>query len=306
MNPLKSALDKTAPVAAGTAAVLSPVGIMAPGLALAAAPVMAAGVAAVSALAFGTFLATDTGRAILSEIRRRHRVKTPLSPAPSLRGAPTDAELADDCLAAPRTLFVRLRLGSRLADLEPTLDTATHYNVSKTGARRIKSRGPGFRGYLADHRIPLNYSTLMRYKRLATRLRRLLQLDIRLPLEWLLPRSEPSAPIPPDLVRTYATARNRLQKLLRTHRNFHRLSQHVDTALGIPRLLSIRRAKPRHSRAAVPKCSSLVTAAAWCINLEDTLVENTKREFTRFLQAPDLSPRLASLRRKALHWLSSL
>ena len=305
MDPIRSALSKTAPFAAGTAAVLSPAGVMPPGLALAALPAMAVGVAAASALAFGAFLATGTGRAILAEIRRRRRVVIPLPPAPSLRGAPSDAELAADCIAAPRTLIVRLRLGSRLADLEPTLDASTRYRVSKSGAKRIASRGPGFKGYLADHLIPLNYATLMRYKRLASRLRLLLRLDIRLPLEWLLPYAEASSPIPAALVRPRATARNRLQKLLRAHRNFSRLSKHVDAALGIPRLLAVRRSTT-HRRRSNPKCPPAIAAAAWCINLEDTLVENTKREFALFLQSSGLPPKLESLRRQALDWLGTI
>ena len=305
MNPLRTALEKSAPSAPGTAAVLSPDGIMAPGLALAALPVVAVGTAAAGTLAFGTFLVTETGRAILSEIKRRRRLKTPLPPTPSLRGAPTDAELTADCLSRPRTLVVRLRIGSRLADLAPVLDSSPRFGISKSGARRIESRAPGFKGYIADHRIPLNYGTLMRYKRLAARLRLLLQLDSRLPLEWLLPQPPPPVSIPPELLRQCTAARKRLQKLLRAHRNFDRLAKHVDTALGIPRLLAVRRANPTLHRRPASKYPPLVIAAAWCINLEDTLVENTKREFERFLRSTGLPPRLEALRDRALSWLAS-
>ena len=76
----------------------------------------------VTTTAFLGFVATETGRAILDEVRRRGRPAAPRPAAPSLRGAPTAAELASDCETSPRTLAVRLRLGSRLADLEPTLE----------------------------------------------------------------------------------------------------------------------------------------------------------------------------------------
>ena len=172
---------------------------------------------------------------------------------------------------------MRLRLGSRLADLAPTLDSGNQYDISPTGAQRIRGRGRGVRGWLEDNRVKVNYSTLMRYKRLAVRLRALLGLDERLPLEWLLPGATPSAGIPRDLQTQYATAKRRLARLLRDHWNFSRLQTHVDDALGIRRL-------PRSG--ARP--------------LDDTLAENTKRELARFLQARDLSPRLEALRREAI------
>ena len=238
----------------------------------------------VTASAFVGFVATGTGAAILGELRRRGRLRAPHPESPSLRGAPTAEELKADCGISPRTLRVRLRMGSRLADLEPTLDSGNRYTESPTGAKRIKSRGRGMRGYLADNRIAVSYSTLMRYRRLALRLRQLLQLDARLPLEWILPGEAPERPLPADLRTQYATARRRLSRILRNHRNFDRLRKHVDTELGIPDLLSVRRGK--HAVAAPP-----------------TRLDSTMRAFARFAAEKDMPPGLAIHRDRYVRWL---
>ena len=248
-----------------------------------ALPAALAGVAAFTAVALGTGLATKTGRAVLGELRRRARLRAPRPPSPSLRGTPTPQELAADAAAHPRTLAVRLRLGSRLADLAPTLDSGNRWDVSPAGAKRISGRGRGVRGWLEDNRVPVNYGTLMRYKRLAVRLRALLGLDERIPLEWLLPGASPTLPLPAELGPGFAAAKRRLAKLLRAHWNFSRLSEHVDGALGLTRLPRLRRG------GAVP--------------LDETLLENTKRELAGFLQATDLPPRQEALRRRAVGWL---
>lgn len=262
--------------------------------------------------AFGTFVLGETGGAILSEIRRRHRLALPHPASPSLRGTPTGAEIAADCAERPRTLHVRLRLGSRLADFEPTLDAAPQCTVSATGVRRFVSRGPGLKGWLADHRIAVGYSTLVKYRKLALRLRQLLSLDSRLPLEWLLPGTPSDIPLPSDLRPQYHTAKRKLAKLLRGNPNFSRLRKHVDSALGIPQLLTIRRASRRENQVLRDRrwlaehkpvhCESVVLGDR-CVRLEENLVESTKREIIRFLQSPDLPPRLDRLRHRTIEWL---
>jgi hypothetical protein len=243
-------------------------------------PVAVAGVAALSAAALGTWIAGTTGRAILSELRRRARLRAPRPPSPSLRGTPTPEEFAADAAVRPRTLAVRLRIGSRLADLAPTLDRGNHYDVSPTGAKRIRGRGRGMRGWLEDNRVGMNYSTLMRYMRLAVRLRALQELDERLPLEWLLPGMADSAQVPPALQAQYAAAKRKLVRLLREYWNFSRLQSRVDAALGLKRL-------PRPGHAGRKP-------------LDDILADNTRRELADFLQARDLPPKLEQLRRKAV------
>ena len=268
-------------------------------------PVTAPFVLAIGTASFTAYLATETGRAILGELRRRRRLREKRPDSPSLRGAPTPEELEADAALSPRTLAIRLRMGSRLADLEPTLDAGIAHKTLPNGQKRIRSRGPGLKGWLADRRVTVNYSTLVRYKKLVQRLRQLLALDDRLPLEWLLPGAVPSHPVPPDLQTQYQTARRRLARLLRDHWNFSRLQRYVEDKLGIPRLLSVRRApapapdrwggKPRRAARPVRRPPP-----------QPARVEATKRELLRFLREPSLAPPLAHLRNKVLHWLRTL
>ncbi len=267
----------------------------------------------VTATAFVGFLATETGAAILGELRRRGRLRPPHPDSPSLRGTPTARELKADCAVSPRTLRVRLRLGSRLADLEPTLDSDNHYRESPTGAKRIQSRGRGLRGYLADHRIAASYSTLMRYRLLALRLRQLLQLDPRLPLEWLLPGEAPDCPLPANLQAPCSAARRRLSLLLREHRNFDRLRKHVDAKLGIPELLTVRR-NTRHARESAQSrrrlakrkpipCPSVVLGDC-TISSSPSRLDATMRAFARFLRERGLAGEPAVHRDRFAQWLS--
>ena len=243
-------------------------------------PVAVAGVAALSAVALGSWIAGGTGRAILSELRRRARLRGPRTPSPSLRGTPVPEDFAADASVRPRTLAVRLRIGSRLADLSPTLDRGTHFDVSPTGAKRIRGRGRGVRGWLEDNRVGMNYSTLMRYMRLAVRLRALLGLDDRLPLEWLLPGAAAIGEVPAALQAQYAAAKRKLARMMRKHWNFSRLQAHVDGALGLRRL-----PRPGGAGGRPPG---------------DVLADNVRRELADFLQARDLPPKPEALRREAV------
>lgn len=247
-------------------------------------PAAVAAVAGFTVATLGAGLATEAGHAILGELRRRARLRAPKPPSPSLRGTPTAAELSDDVLERPRTLAVRLRLGSRLADLAPTLDSGNRYGIVGAGAKRISGRGRGFKGWLEDNRVTASYGTLMRYKRLAVRLRALLHLDERIPLEWLLPGASPTMPLPAGLPGQYAASRRRLARLLREHWNFSRLQKHVDAALGLTRL-------PLPDRAGR-------------LALDEALADSTRRELAGFLQATDLTPRQEKLRLRAVRWLA--
>lgn len=280
-------------------------------------PVTATAVLALTAGVFGAYLASETGMALLRELKRRQRLREKRSESPSLRGMPTPEEIEADGALEPRTLAVRLRLGSRLADLEPTLDTRLQYRELRNGQKRIKSRAPGLKGWLNDRRISVNYCTLVRYRKLAQRLRQVLELDERLPLEWLLPEAVPEMEIPKDLRGQYESAKRRLGRLLKEHRNFSRLSRYVEAKLGIPQLLSVRKAKRREredvwvarrlkkiGRGSMRTSARLrATNGEFAVNLQGEKVEATKRELVRFLQAKDLSGPLAHLRNKVAHWL---
>ena len=138
---------------------------------------------------------------------------------------------------------------------------------------------------MVDNRIRVNYGTLMRYKRLAVRLRALLGVDERIPLEWLLPGEDFRREVPPELWGQYGSAKRRLGKLLREHWNFSRLAGHVDRELGLVRLPRVRRGGG--------------------VVLDKRLAENTKRELVGFLNATNLPPREERLRLQALGWLGN-
>ena len=256
----------------------------------------------VTATAFAAFLVTETGAAILDELHRRHRLRTPRPESPSLLGTPTPKELAAACAATPRKLLERLRLGSLLADLDPTLDRTFAFTELPNGAKRYRSRGGGLKAYLSDNRIPVPYSTLMRYKLLATRLRQLLALDPRLPIEWLLPHASPDRERPSDLRTPYWTARRRLARLLREHPNFTRLRKHVDSKLGIPELLRARR-NVREAKSRRKSGSPVIRGATRHMTVDPGRIEATRLALAAFLQDKTLSPKLARLRDAAIRWL---
>ena len=261
---------------------------------------------AVTAGAFTAFLVTETGAAILDELHRRRRLRAPRPESPSLRGTPTPGEIAAACAATPRRLAEQLRLGSMLADLDPTLDRTFAYTELPNGAKRYRARGGGMKAYLADHRIPVPYSTLMRYKLLAVRLRRLLVLDARLPLEWLLPRAEPDGELPADLRAPYGAARRRLARLLRENPNYTRLRRRVDAALGIPELLWARRnacGERARRRAARGARGRVVRGGTRHMTIDPERIEATRLAMADFLQDRNLSPKFARLRDAAIRWL---
>ena len=256
----------------------------------------------VTATAFTAFLVTETGAAILDELHRRHRLRAPRPESPSLRGTPTPKELAAACDATPRKLLERLRLGSLLADLDPTLDRTFSFTELPNGAKHYRSRGGGLKAYLSDNRIPVPYSTLMRYKLLATRLRQHLALDLRLPLEWLLPHASPDRELPADLRTPYWTARRRLAHLLREHPNFTRLRKHVDAKLGIPELLRARRNARKaksHRKSHLP----VIRGATRHMTVDPGRIEATRLALADFLQDKHLSPKFTRLRDAAIRWL---
>lgn len=227
------------------------------------------------------YFATNSGRILLAELRRRSRHRPPRPSAPSLRGTPTAADFGTD----HGSFEARLRLGALLAERSATLDSATHWADLPNGAKRIAGRGRGVRGWLSDNPIGINYSTLMRYKRLALLLRELLQLDERIPLEWLLPGTAPVPDLPEALRPRYTAARSRLARLMREHPNVYRLGRHAEEALRIARLPAPRR------DSAVP--------------IDETILGNVRREFLAFLRASNLSARQKKIRRAALEWLTS-
>ena len=210
-------------------------------------------------LVFGTTLFTAAlaahlafygGRALLSRIRRHVSPPEPLPPAApqaavSLRGKPAPEDIETVWDLSPRTLPDRLRIGSRLADLEPTLDSRFVFKKARNGSRRIVARQPGIKGWMKKHVPSVKYSTAMHYKKLATRLRQLVGLDARIPLEWILPNNEEdlSSLSAADL-QAAAAARTKLARLLADNPKYTRLVRAVESRLGIMRMVTVRRIQP--------------------------------------------------------------
>ena len=190
------------------------------------------------------------GKTLLNRIRNHVSPPEPSAPAApqapvSLRGAPSPEDIQDAWDADPRTLAGRLRIGSRLADLEPTLDSRFLFKKARTGSRRIVARQPGLKGWLRKNAPDVKYSTAMHYKKLATRLRQLTGLDPRIPLEWLLPDNQESLPaLSPADRQTAAAAKAKLARLLADNPKYTHLLRAVESRLGIMRMVTIRRIQP--------------------------------------------------------------
>ena len=195
-------------------------------------------------------LAWYGGKSIISRLRNRVSPPEPLSPVVpqqivSLRGIPTPEDVEEAWAVDPRTLSGRLRIGSRLADLEPTLDSRFVFKKSRNGSRRICARQPGLKGWMKKNVPEVKYSTAMHYKKLATRLRQLVGLDARIPLEWLLPDNEEERPplSAPDR-KAAAEAKATLDRLLAENPKLSHLTRAVERKLGIMRMVTIRRIQP--------------------------------------------------------------
>ena len=200
--------------------------------------------------ALAAHLAWYGGKRILSRLRRHVAPPEPLPPAApqapvSLRGKPSPEDIEEAWELDPRTLCGRLRIGSRLADLEPTLDSRFVFKKARNGARHICARQPGMKGWMKRHVPSVKYSTAMHYKKLATRLRQLIGLDPRIPLEWLLPDNEEElSGLSPADRKAAAAAKGKLDRLLADHPKVTRLTRAVESRLGIMRMVTIRHIQP--------------------------------------------------------------
>ena len=200
--------------------------------------------------ALAVHLAWYGGKRLLARLRRHATPPEPLPPAApqqplSLRGLPAPEDIEEAWDLDPRTLCGRLRIGSRLADLEPTLDSRFVFRKTRSGSKRICARRPGMKGWMRKNVPSVKYPTAMHYKKLATRLRQLIGLDARIPLEWLLPDNAEALPaLSPADRKTLAAAKARLARLLADNPKLTHLTQAVESKLGIMRMVTIRRIQP--------------------------------------------------------------
>jgi hypothetical protein len=183
-------------------------------------------------------LSFRTARRLAHEILRRQRVKE-CRPTPSLRGAPGPGEIDEVWNAAPRTLIERLRLGSRLLDLEPTVDNSFVYKENRTtGRREIVARHSGVKGWLRLHCPHVAYTTAMAYKKLAARLKTLCGAPGEVPLEWLLPGAPEISSLTQDkrLAATIGAGRKRLKGFLEEGNSFAGVCRVAEEGMKIVRL----------------------------------------------------------------------
>ena len=252
------------------------------------------------------YAATEVGSWVIREISRQIRIHEKRPASPSLRGTPTPKELVSDWRKQPRTLAIRLRLGSRLADLDPTLDHTILRTTLPSGKTVIHSRKGGMKGWLEDRRVAIPYPTAMRYKKLAQRLRQILQLDDRIPLEWLLSGIPEGHRLPAELQATFVAAARQLAAILRENPTLAALGRYVERKLGIVRLVTVRKTRRMESQKA---CKTTNVSAISChrrANVSPERVEATKKAMVRVLEARNLAGGARHLQNRIKAWLSGL
>jgi hypothetical protein len=191
-----------------------------------------------SPVVFGLLLAQRGVRALVRRILYASRQRES-APAPSLRGAPDRKDIDSAWEKRPRTMQDALRLGSRLLDLEPTVDNSRVWKENpQTGRREVVFRHAGIKGWLQRNCPAVPYSTAMRYKKLASRLRTVCGAPGNVPLEWLLPDS----PMPPAEgldIKTLATiekGRRTMGKILAEAKSLRGLDRVVEREMNLVRL----------------------------------------------------------------------
>ncbi|MBR3583702.1 MAG: hypothetical protein IKO01_09720, partial [Kiritimatiellae bacterium] len=160
-----------------------------------------------------------------------------------------------------------------------------------------------------DHRVAVGYSTVMRYKKLAQRLRQVLALDDRLPLEWVMSGVPADCALPADLAAPCAAAARRLARLLRENRTLVSLTRAVEKALGIVRLVAVRKAPGRRRAAGAKKRKTAgfsVISRGRAAIVDERRLEATREAMARLLEAESLAGPALHLRNRITNWLSGL
>ena len=199
-----------------------------------------------------------------------------------------------------------LLLGSRLADLDPTLDHSILRTTLPNGKTVFHSRKGGMKGWLEDRRVAIPYSTVMRYKKLAQRLRQILQLDERIPLEWLLPAVPSGQQLPADLQASFAAAVRQLAVILRENPTLADLGRYVERKLGIVRLVTVRKARREKTLKPHKTHDISVISCNRRANVSPERVEATKKAMGRVLGARNLAGPALHLQNRIKAWLSGL
>ena len=255
------------------------------------------------------FALTEVGKCFFRELQRWRRIREKRPKSPSLRGTPRPEELEEDWAEEPRTLEVCLRLGSRLADLEPTLDSSLIYKTLPSGRKRIVARNGGVKGWLRDHRVQLRYNTAMKYKKLAQRIRQVLGLDERIPLEWVIGGIPEGQELPKGVWEAFETARRKWRRMRRENPTLAGLTRAAEKCLGIQRLVCVRRApgwrrkggEKRRERKVFP-----VISRQDCVGAGEGRVEATREALKRLLGMRHPAGEALHLQNRARRWVEGL
>ncbi len=186
------------------------------------------------AICFGVGLAAKGVIAAKARLDRaiylRHAAETA---AKNATPSPTDVATAWHIPRSPHTPAAALLLGDQLLAVE--VPSSMLHARDENGCCRIASRGGGIKEWLKNAAPTIPYTTAMRYRLLAGRLRQWLQLPPEIPLSWLFP----TAPSPATLTsstplrREIARARRAFTKLLADYPSLARLQRRLETDLGI-------------------------------------------------------------------------
>ncbi len=147
--------------------------------------------------------------------------------------SPTDVADAWRIPRSPRTPAAALLLGDQLLAVEAP-SSALH-TLDKNGRCHLASRGGGLKEWLHHAAPTIPYSTAMRYRRLASYLRRWLRLSPDIPLACLFPSAPSPASLTPSapLRRELARARRAFCSLLADYPSLSRLQRCLETDLGL-------------------------------------------------------------------------
>ena len=147
----------------------------------------------------------------------------------------------------------------------------------------------------------------MHYKKLATRLRQLIGLDTRIPVEWLLSSGEDGArriaELPPADRKAIGAAQAKLRRLLAEHPKYTDLARTVEQKLGITRMVTIRRIQPPKSGRGIRRkakktpgnslATSRIRLDGWSASVDPARTEAFRNAVRKVLgeQTPDLATR---------------
>ncbi len=164
------------------------------------------------------------------------------------------------------------------------------------------------KGWLADRRIRIPYSTAMRYKKLAQRLRQILSLDDRLPLEWLIEGLPAGQTLPADLADSHAAGVRRLSRILRGNRSLAALTRYAEKELGIVRVVAIWKAARRGKGFGTPRKTGgfSVISRGQAITITPARLDGTRTAIRRLMEQRNPPPGSRHLRNRLGRWLASL